>query len=102
MADLILGDEESEVEENKFVEIEGKRWLDGGYLASNIAVVTEEVAAITTKHLVKFIFLRSGKSRLYTPGGDSDGVGVITGRDDQALLGWSERCVQPRVFVYDH
>lgn len=82
--------------------IEGKRWLDGGYLASNIAVITEEVAAITTKQLVKFIFLRSGKSRLYMPGGDSDGVGVITGRDDQGLLGWSERCVRPRVFVYQY
>ena len=58
--------------------------------------------AITTKHLVKFIFLRSGKCRLYIPGDHSDGVSLITGRDDLAVLGWSERCVRPRVFVYQY
>jgi hypothetical protein len=43
-------------------------------------VVTEEVAAVSNKHLIKFIFLRSGKSRLYQPGAASDGVGAMTGR----------------------
>ena len=95
-----------EAEEEVFVErckhVEGKRWLDGGYQPSNLAVITEEVIAITTKHVVKFIFLRSGKSRLYMAGGESDGVSLITGRDDLAVLGWSERCVRPRVFVYQY
>lgn len=71
------------------------------YLVSHPpAVVTEDVAAITTKQLIKLIFLRSGKSRLYQPGGDSDGVGRVVGRQDLGLLAWTERCVRPRVFVY--
>ena len=82
--------------------VEGKRWLDGGLLPANIALVTEEVAAVSTHFLVKFIFLRSGKSRLYQPGADSDGVGVMAGRDDLGLLGWCERSTRPRVFVYQY
>ena len=95
-------DAEDEVYVETCTHIEGKRWLEGGYQASNIAVITEEVVAITTKHLVKFLFLRSGKCRLYIPGEQSDGVSLITGRDDLAVLGWSERCVRPRVFVYQY
>ena len=71
-----IPDEEEAAEEVKGVFVEGKRWLDGGYLASNLTAVTEEVVAITTKHLIKFIFLRSGKSRLYVPGCESDGVSL--------------------------
>ena len=82
--------------------VEGKRWLDGGLLPANIALVTEEVAAVSTHFLVKFIFLRSGKSRLYQPGADSDGVAVMAGRDDLGLLGWCERSTRPRVFVYQY
>ena len=83
-------------------QIEGRRWLDGGYLASNIAIVTEEVAAISNKQLIKFIFLRSGKSRLYEPGAGSDGVGALAGREELGVLAWSERCVRPRVLVYQY
>ena len=100
--DDIPDEEEAVVEEVKGVFIDGKRWLDGGYLASNLTAVTEEVVAITTKHLVKFIFLRSGKSRLYIPGCESDGVSLVTGRDDLCVMAWSERCVHPRVFVYQY
>ena len=50
MSDLNLGEEEEPVQTD-CKSVEGKRWLDGGYLASNIAVITEEVAAITTKQL---------------------------------------------------
>ena len=94
-----------EVEESpamEVVEVEGKRWLDGGYLPSNLTAVTEEVVAISTKHIVKFVFLRSGKSRLYVPGCESDGISVVTGRDDLNVMAWSERCVHPRVFVYQY
>ena len=91
---------EEEVE--KCVEVDGKRWLDGGYVAGNLAVITEEVVAISTKHVIKFVFLRSGKSRLYVPGGESDGVSVMTGKDDLSALAWSERCVHPRVFVHQY
>ena len=80
--------------------VEGKRWLDGGYMASNIATITEDVVAVTTKNAVKFIFIRSGKSRLYLP--KSDGVGVVAGRDDLGLLGWSERSPPPHVYVYQY
>ena len=97
-----MEDAEEEVYVETCTHIEGKRWLEGGYQPANIAVITEEVVAITTKHLVKFIFLRSGKCRLYIPGDHSDGVSLITGRDDLAVLGWSERCVRPRVFVYQY
>ena len=97
-----IPDEEEAAEEVKGVFVEGKRWLDGGYLASNLTAVAEEVVAITTKHLIKFIFLRSGKSRLYVPGCESDGVSLVTGRDDLCVMAWSERCVHPRVFVYQY
>ena len=85
-------------------------------IGDNSAVVTEEVVAVSNRHLVKFVFLRwsfphywplvdgqlcmitqlqriffdlqwsllklkpiarSGKSRLYQPGGNSDGVGTM-------------------------
>ena len=97
-----MEDAEEEVYVETCTHIEGKRWLEGGYQPANIAVITEEVVAITTTHLVKFIFLRSDKCRLYIPGDHSDGVSLITGRDDLAVLGWSERCVRPRVFVYQY
>ena len=90
------------VQEAHTLAVEGKRWMDGGYLPSNLAAVTEEVVAISTKHLLKFVFLRSGKSRLYVPGAASDGVSVVTARADLAVLAWSERCVRPRVFVYQY
>ena len=46
-------------DQDNAVVVEGKQWLDGGYLASNLAVVTEEVVAISTKNIIKFVFLRS-------------------------------------------
>ena len=46
-------------DQDNAVVVEGKQWLDGGYLASNLAVVTEEVVAISTKNVIKFVFLRS-------------------------------------------
>ena len=98
----LLAEEEEEAPTIEMVEVEGKRWLDGGYLPSNLAAATEEVVAISTKHIVKFVFLRSGKSRLYVPGCGSDGISVMTGRDDLNVMAWSERCVHPRVFVYQY
>ena len=46
-------------DQDNAVVVDGKQWLDGGYLASNLAVVTEEVVAISTKNVIKFVFLRS-------------------------------------------
>ncbi len=33
---------------------------------------------------------------------ESGGVGVMTGRDDLGLLAWSQRKMNPLVFVYQH
>ena len=52
-------EEEPVPDQDNAVVVEGKQWLDGGYLASNLAVVTEEVVAISTKNVIKFVFLRS-------------------------------------------
>ncbi len=38
---------------------------------------------------IKFVFLRSGKSRLLVPK-ENQGVGVVGGRDDLAILAWSD------------
>ena len=52
-------EEEPVPDQDNAVVVDGKQWLDGGYLASNLAVVTEEVVAISTKNVIKFVFLRS-------------------------------------------
>ncbi|XP_023334601.1 uncharacterized protein LOC111706075 [Eurytemora carolleeae] len=80
----------------------GRRWIDGGYVNQNLAVVGEDVVAISTTQMIKFIFTTSGKQRLYNPGGESDGIGVMSGRDEDGLLAWTELRINPRVFVYQY
>ena len=51
-------------------------------------------------NFVKFIFLRTRKSRLLVPA-ENQGVGVIGGRDDLSILAWSDiGPPSPKVHVY--
>jgi hypothetical protein len=47
----------------------GKRWLEGGYTRAGPALIGEDIAAIATKQMFKFVFIQSGRSRLYSPAG---------------------------------
>ena len=65
-----------------------------------ICPVSEDVIAIHNRTHIKFVFLRSGKSRLLVPK-ENQGVGVIGGRDDLAILAWSDiGPPAPKVHVY--
>ena len=65
-----------------------------------ICPVSEDVIAVHNRTHIKFVFLRSGKSRLLVPK-ENQGVGVIGGRDDLAILAWSDiGPPAPKVHVY--
>jgi hypothetical protein len=49
--------------------VAGKRWAEGGYLRAGPALLAEDMAAIATKHGFKFLFIQSGRTRLFFPPG---------------------------------
>ena len=62
--------------------------------------MSEDIIAVHNRTHIKFVFLRSGKSRLLVPK-ENQGVGVIGGRDDLAILAWSDiGPPAPKVHVY--
>ena len=62
--------------------------------------VAEDVVAIHNRTHIKFVFLRTGKSRLLVPT-EHRGVGVIGGRDDISVLAWSDiGPPAPKIHVY--
>ena len=50
-----------------YEEIQGKKWLEGGYKRQDLCAVTEDVVAIHNGSDIKFVFLKSGRSRVFTP-----------------------------------
>lgn len=65
-----------------------------------ICPVSEDVIAIHNRTHIKFVFLRTGKSRLLVPN-SNQGVGVIGGRDDLGILAWSDiGPPSPQIHVY--
>ena len=65
-----------------------------------ICPVSEDVVAVHNRTHIKFVFLRSGKSRLLVPK-EPQGVGVVGGRDDLGVLAWSDiGPPTPKVHVY--
>ncbi len=62
--------------------------------------MAEDVVAIHNRTHIKFVFLRTGKSRLFVPA-ENKGVGVIGGRDDLSVLAWSDiGPPAPKIHVY--
>ncbi len=66
----------------------------------HLCAVADDVVAVHNHTHIKFVFLRTGKSRLLIPPGNR-GVSVIGGRDDSSLLAWSDiGPPAPKVHVY--
>ena len=64
--------------------------------------VSEDAVAIHNRTHIKFVFLRTGKSRLLVPG-EHRGVGAIGGRDDISVLAWSDiGPPAPKIHVYKY
>ena len=78
--------------------VEGRRWIGGGFHPRSLAIVTEDVVAIRNSSHIQFLFLQTGKTRVFTPP-KGKGVGVIAGRDDLACVAWSEAGPRPNVHV---
>ena len=72
----------------------------------HLCPVAEEVVAVHNRTHVKFVFLRTGRSRLYVPPEDvssNRGIGVIAGRDDLSVLAWSDiGPPAPKIHVYQY
>jgi hypothetical protein len=65
-----------------------------------ICPVSEDVIAIHNRTQIKFVFIRTGKSRLFVPA-DNKGVGVIGGRDELGVLAWGDiGPPSPKIHVY--
>ena len=68
----------------------------------HLCAVADDVIAIHNHTHIKFVFLRTGKSRILVPPGNR-GVSVIGGRDDSSLLAWSDiGPPAPKVHVYKY
>ena len=64
--------------------------------------VAEDVVAIHNRTHIKFVFLRTGKSRLLVPS-EHRGVGAMGGRDDISVLAWSDiGPPAPKIHVYKY
>ncbi len=77
-----------------------KAKVDEDFSTGTLCPVSEDVIAIHNRTHIKFVFLRTRKSRLLVPA-NNQGVGVIGGRDDLSVLAWSDiGPPSPKVHVY--
>ena len=67
-----------------------------------MCAVTEDVVAVHNGSHVKFVFLKTGRGRDVSPPGGGRGVGVVGGRDDLAVVAWSDAGPRPDVHVYQY
>lgn len=75
-------------------------YVNEDFSTGTLCPVSEDVIAIHNRTHVKFVFLRTRKSRLLVPA-ENQGVGVIGGRDDLSILAWSDiGPPSPKVHVY--
>lgn len=75
-------------------------FVNEDFSTGTLCPVSEDVIAIHNRTHVKFVFLRTRKSRLLVPA-ENQGVGVIGGRDDLSILAWSDiGPPSPKVHVY--
>ena len=72
----------------------------------HLCPAADDVVAVHNRTQIKFMFLRTGSSRLYSPPvsvAHNRGVGVMAGRDDLSVIAWSDiGPPAPKIHVYQY
>ena len=72
----------------------------------HLCPAADDVVAVHNRTQIKFVFLRTGRSRLYAPPVDvakNRGIGVLAGRDDLSVIAWSDiGPPAPNIHVYQY
>ena len=81
--------------------------FDYDYMTTgHLCPVADEVVAVHNRTQIKFVFLRTGRSRLFVPPSNiasNRGIGVIAGRDDLSVLAWSDiGPPSPKIHIYQY
>ena len=72
----------------------------------HLCPAADDVVAVHNRTQIKFVFLRTARSRLYAPPvsvAHNRGIGVMAGRDDLSVVAWSDvGPPAPKIHVYQY
>ena len=93
--------------EDKESSLKSRTSFDYNYMTTgHLCPAADDVVAVHNRTQIKFVFLRTGRSRLYAPPAsfaNNRGIGVMAGRDDLSVIAWSDiGPPAPKIHVYQY